>query len=243
VSGHLDDDAFERLAMGELGDAERAAALRHVAACEVCSRMYMALRSLEAGARAIDPSVAATASGLDEPEASASGLDAPAVRPEQGASPRRVEGRSPSAGGDARAKRRRRNAAWLIGGGAAALAAAALLLVWPRGDGQTPDGAGSGAVRGDGVAPIEIVAPRGPGPRPATFTWRAIDRAETYRVTIHADDGRAVWQQAADAAGAAAVSLPADVALPPGAYRWRVEALRGGAVVARSPLVPFAVAP
>lgn len=232
---HLDDDALERLAMGELAEAERAAALRHVAACARCSRMYIALRALEAGAREIDPSVAATPSGLDEPD------PGEATAPADARTDVRTDVRT-DARDELAARRRKRTARWLIGAGVLAVAAAALLVMWPRGGARDAGlGGGGGPVRGDRLAALDVLQPPARGPRPAAFAWTAAATAETYRVTVYTADGRVVWGPIAVPSSPA--PLPADVALPPGDYRWRVEALRGGVVTARSPLTPFAVTP
>lgn len=245
---HLDDDALERLALGELDDGARAAALKHVAACPLCSRMYIALRSLETGARDLDPSVAATGSGLDEPDPGevAAPVELRAGRDEARASvrdePREALRDEPrEVVRDELAARRKRNARWLIGAGVVAVAAAALLVLWPRGDGRDDGLGGGGPVRGDGIAAIDVQQPPAKGPRPSAFAWTAAANADTYRVTVYTADGRAVWGPIAVPSSPA--PLPPDVALPPGDYRWRVEALRGGTVIARSPLTPFAVTP
>jgi hypothetical protein len=54
---HPSDATWERLALGELPVAERAAAIEHALGCPDCRRVYKALLALEEGARAFDPGV------------------------------------------------------------------------------------------------------------------------------------------------------------------------------------------
>ena len=54
---HLDEEAWERLACGELGADERERALGHVARCAECGRILRALTRLDREARAVDPTV------------------------------------------------------------------------------------------------------------------------------------------------------------------------------------------
>jgi hypothetical protein len=66
MTDHLDDATWERLAMDELAADERARLLVHIAACPSCSKLWIALRHLEAEAAAIDPAVRRTATGIAE---------------------------------------------------------------------------------------------------------------------------------------------------------------------------------
>ncbi len=54
---HLQEAAWERLALGESTAGERRLALRHVARCPECARIYRGLSLLEEGARGLDPEV------------------------------------------------------------------------------------------------------------------------------------------------------------------------------------------
>lgn len=70
----IDDDTWERLAMGELSAAERARVLGHVTGCRECAAIYRGLARLEADARAAGlgappPSVDAVAAAVREPTA------------------------------------------------------------------------------------------------------------------------------------------------------------------------------
>jgi hypothetical protein len=219
-AAHLDDDTLERLAMGELDAPARADALAHVAACPTCSRMWMALRSLEVSARAIDPAVVATDSGLDADRAGAG---------------------TPSSGGahrdDEVAARRRRNAQYLVVGGLFALAAAIALFVIPGRTTPAELAGGDGSMRGDRGATIDARVTgetSGPG-----LTWTPVAEADAYQISIHTADGR----PARPPIEALAPPVIVEPALAPGRYRWRVEAVRGGRVVAHSRLIELVVTP
>jgi hypothetical protein len=54
---HLDDEAWEGLACGELEADQRERALGHVARCAECGRILRALTLLEREARAVDPTI------------------------------------------------------------------------------------------------------------------------------------------------------------------------------------------
>jgi hypothetical protein len=57
AGGHPDEQAWERLACGELTDELRRSLLDHVVDCAECTRVYRALAELERGARRFDPGV------------------------------------------------------------------------------------------------------------------------------------------------------------------------------------------
>jgi hypothetical protein len=94
--------------------------------------------------------------------------------------------------------------------------------------------------RGTTAATIALVAPVGAvaAPPPA-FDWRPLDDAERYRVAVFSADGLPVWTSPDVAAPP--VAWPAGVAAAAGAYRWKVEALRGGVTIAESPLGAFQI--
>jgi len=69
-----------------------------------------------------------------------------------------------------------------------------------------------------------------------TFVWPPVMSATLYRVEVFLEDGRPVWSREQTAPP---MPWPSDVATAKGAYRWRVEALKGGAVIARSRLAPM----
>src|SRR5512145_1860801 len=52
---HVDEGAWERLALGEAGPEERERVLDHVVRCADCAAVYRGLAELEAGAREFDP--------------------------------------------------------------------------------------------------------------------------------------------------------------------------------------------
>ena len=71
-----------------------------------------------------------------------------------------------------------------------------------------------------------------------TFVWPPVATAERYRVEMFSEDGRPVWS---GEVGAPPARWPADVPRTQGAYRWRVEAVSDGIVVARSRLTPVGI--
>jgi hypothetical protein len=70
------------------------------------------------------------------------------------------------------------------------------------------------------------------------FEWQPIASATTYEIRVHTADGTRVWSMRIDASSA---EWPADVAASSGAYYWQVSALRGDAIIASSPMVPFRI--
>jgi hypothetical protein len=57
AGGHPPEEAWERLACGELSEHERRSLLDHVVDCAECTRIWRALVALERGARRFDPGV------------------------------------------------------------------------------------------------------------------------------------------------------------------------------------------
>jgi len=68
AGGHPPEEAWERLACGELSEYERTTLLDHVVGCAECTRTWRALAEIERGARKFDP-------GMPRP-----GLALPAAR-------------------------------------------------------------------------------------------------------------------------------------------------------------------
>lgn len=66
-----------------------------------------------------------------------------------------------------------------------------------------------------------------------TFVWPPVISATQYRVEVFSADGKPVWSRTQ---AAPPLPWPADVTAAKGAYRWRVEALKGDTVIARSRL-------
>ena len=92
-------------------------------------------------------------------------------------------------------------------------------------------------------ATIEVVAPLGPlAETPGELTWRPIEGARSYALSLRTIDGTALWQ-------AEVAAPPADIPVEvEGAfhravtYYWSVEALDAdGRILARSELAPFVV--
>lgn len=112
------------------------------------------------------------------------------------------------------------------------IAAAAVLINRPvpaatdieRGPSSVP------AVEGQMVA-----ADSGNGP---ALVWTPVGGATSYRVEIFFEDGRPLWSGEVKEPP---LRWPAAAPRASGRYRWRVEALGEGGVMARSPLAPFEI--
>lgn len=166
MTAHLDDEALERLACGELSDDDRAEALAHVAACATCSRIFIGLRALAVKASALEPAA----------------VPALSIGTEEEAAPR-----------DELAARRALGRRVMIAGGLA-LAVAAALLLWLRpGRDRAHLDDDPTTLRGDGATEIAVTTPRGVGPRPARFAWTAVPAATRYTVAVFDLEGRRVW--------------------------------------------------
>jgi hypothetical protein len=63
--------------------------------------------------------------------------------------------------------------------------------------------------------------------------WTPLSEATRYRVEVFSEDGRPIWTREVTVP---IVQWPADVARARGAYRWRVDAMSGADVIARSRL-------
>lgn len=85
----------------------------------------------------------------------------------------------------------------------------------------------------EGIAEIEGVMMAYNPEYVPTFVWPPVVSATQYRVEVFSEDGRPVWSRIQTAPP---LPWPADVTTAKGTYRWRVEALKGDAVVARSRL-------
>lgn len=72
-----------------------------------------------------------------------------------------------------------------------------------------------------------------------TLTWKPTTGASQYLVEVFFEDGRPAWSLDVEAPAA---RWPADVLRTPGIYRWRVDALNAGSVLARSRIVTLTVA-
>lgn len=137
---HPSEDTWERLATGELDEAARTEAMRHVVSCPRCARAWRALRHVAREARAFDPAV-------------------PAAAPHDDTGPRaRV---------DRRRDRIRR--ALLLGGTIALAAAVVLFIVLPRRGDDADKTGGGGGLRGGGDARVELVEPPGAAPWKLTW--------------------------------------------------------------------------
>lgn len=238
IDEHLDDAAWEQLALGELAADARAARLRHVAACADCARIWLGLRALAVDAAAVDPGAVIAPAGLDDDEPGELDDESDDKRNDRDDKTDAHAGDPPAKPNDDLAARRRRRLgrALMIGGGVLLAAAAVALWLGPVAPPapREPDD----VVRGDPTITVIAEAPRGAVGPGAQLAWTPLADATLYRVVIHDAEGRRVW-------GPTEVAAP-PLALPPlaaGAYRWQVEALRAGAVVARSPLTAFSVTP
>jgi hypothetical protein len=213
---HLDEAAWERLAMHEMDDAERATAVAHITECAECGRAYRAVQALAGEAREFDPAVPAVAAmprttarfwmaGSFAAAAAFAGWAL--MRP---MTPRGVVTEVPAAQGGA------------------------------AGEGHAADG-----VRGHAAEPAGAPRPSGPlgtvGP-PVRFRWDATADARSYRVRLLRADGTAVWTS--PEVVEPEVVWPADVPATPGDYLWRVEAVPGwgdAADAASSPVAAFTI--
>jgi hypothetical protein len=124
-----------------------------------------------------------------------------------------------------------------------AVAAAAALALWigarpPASPPAPPVRRGATQDGGSVHRAIVVEGPRGAvAAPPATFSWRPVDGADRYRVTLFGADGAPRWTDAWRPADAALAAWPADLLPAPGTYFWRVEAAQGDVVIAESPLV------
>ena len=116
----------------------------------------------------------------------------------------------------------------------AALAIAATLVIvvggvylarLPADDPTTLRGSAAPAVEGLMMAYNADGAPN--------FVWTPLSEATRYRVEVFSEDGRPIWTREVTAP---IVQWPADVPRAKGAYRWRVDAISGADVIARSRL-------
>ena len=120
--------------------------------------------------------------------------------------------------------------------GLAALAAAAASFVFWLGPSRPADD--QAVLRGGAPAVVELLPETtGAGGVP-TFGWTPLAAATGYRVILFSEDGRPVWTREVEAPP---VRWPDEVPRTAGAYRWRVEALAGRAVLARSRLAELEV--
>ena len=69
-----------------------------------------------------------------------------------------------------------------------------------------------------------------------TLVWTPVPEATRYRVEVFTDDGRPVWDREA---ASPPIGWPDGAPRVKGAYRWRVDALNGEALLARSRLTPM----
>jgi Putative zinc-finger len=120
--------------------------------------------------------------------------------------------------------------------GLAAFAAVAASLVLWLGI-RTPDN--TTVLRGAPQAVVELLPLPAPLEGIPSLTWAPIPAANRYRVDVFSEDGRTVWTREVDHPPAL---WPTDVPRVVGLYRWRIEALAAGTVIARSPLGQIEIA-
>jgi hypothetical protein len=115
------------------------------------------------------------------------------------------------------------------------LAAAASLLVVIGGLYVSRQGTAPEVTRTTGaMAPIETLMTAYGNDGVPAFVWVPVANVDRYRVEVFTDDGRPVWTREVAQPPAA---WPGDIPRQSGTFRWRVAALRGGDVVARSAIV------
>lgn len=126
---------------------------------------------------------------------------------------------------------------WLPAGLAAMAACAALFALWPVAPERLDQ---PSAMRGGELASVALLPTvRSQGGRPE-LAWAPVEGATRYRVAVFTEEGLPVWSREVDAPP---VRWPAEAPEATGACRWRVEALRAGGLVARSPLTALQAAP
>ena len=94
-------------------------------------------------------------------------------------------------------------------------------------------------LRGSAAAAVEQLTATNGADSVPTFAWTPTPGATRYRIDVFTIDGRPQWTREVDAPP---VRWPADEPRTVGSYRWRVEALNSGAVLARSRLTEIEVA-
>jgi len=115
------------------------------------------------------------------------------------------------------------------------LAAAASLLVVIGGLYASRPGTAPEVTRTtNAMAPIETLMTAYGNDGVPAFVWVPIVNVDRYRVEVFTDDGRPVWTREVAQPPAA---WPGDIPRQTGTFRWRVAALRGDDVVARSAIV------
>jgi hypothetical protein len=77
------------------------------------------------------------------------------------------------------------------------------------------------------------------GSAPKTFTWTAVQGADSYSIGIWNEIDMMIWRQ--NGIPTTSVTRPDDVPLEPGTYFWSVSALRNGQELADSGLSAFVV--
>jgi hypothetical protein len=96
-------------------------------------------------------------------------------------------------------------------------------------------GGGAAAQKLDHVMPARDAV----GSAPKTFTWTAVQGADSYSIGIWNEVDVLVWRQ--NNIPTNSVTRPDDVPLEPGTYFWSVSALRNGEELADSGLSAFVV--
>lgn len=94
------------------------------------------------------------------------------------------------------------------------------------------------ALRGARAAQVEGLMMATDAAGVPTFIWTPVATATRYRIDVFSSDGLPIWTREVEAAP---TRWPDDVPRTKGAYRWRVQAINAGEVVARSRLSPAEV--
>ena len=77
------------------------------------------------------------------------------------------------------------------------------------------------------------------GPAPKTFTWTAVQGADSYSIGVWNEVDMMIWR--VNNIPTTSVNRPDDVPLEPGTYFWSISALRNGEELADSGLSAFVV--
>jgi hypothetical protein len=87
--------------------------------------------------------------------------------------------------------------------------------------------------RGNAAPPVEGLMMAYNAEGVPNFVWTPQSDATRYRVEVFSEDGRPIWTREVTVP---IVQWPADVPRAKGAYRWRVDAMSGADMIARSRL-------
>lgn len=97
----------------------------------------------------------------------------------------------------------------------------------------------SSTMRGGVTAVVENLTTTTASDGVPSLAWTTVATATSYKIDLFSEDGRPVWAREVDAPPA---RWPDNVPRTAGKYRWKVDAMATGAVIARSRLAELEVA-